>query len=324
MGADGWVENPIDFAGKSVWVAGHNGLLGSAICRRLQSEDCKLITASRLNLDLRNQEKTYEFCLQKRPDIIILAAAKVGGIAANINAPADFIHDNLVITSNVIEAAHRANVNRLLFLGSSCMYPAGAKNPITEDMLMSGLPEITNAPYAIAKIAGLVMTQSYRRQYGRDYIAAIPCNLYGPHDRFDLENSHVIPALIMKAHASKARGERVLNVWGSGKPAREFLHADDAADALVFMLKHYSSDRPINIGAGQDMAIADIAAMIARIAGLEDGLVFDQTRPDGVMCKLMDSSRIYKAGWRPQIALEEGLRRTYAWYVEECKKRIAA
>lgn len=301
-------------SGKRVWIAGHNGMVGSALVRRLESENCEILTAPRASVDLRRQDQTEKWMEKNRPQVIVIAAAKVGGIAANEKYPADFLYDNLMIETNVIHAAHTAGVEKLLFLGSSCIYPKFAAQPVSEDALLTGPLEPTNEAYAVAKIAGVKLCQAYRRQYGRDFISAMPCNLYGAGDNYDPETSHVIPALIRKAHEAKISGAKNISVWGSGKPRREFLYADDLADALAFMLKHYSGADPVNVGAGEDISIADLAALICETAGFRGGIVFDASKPDGTPRKLMDSSLIFSAGWRPRIGLKAGLRLAYAAY----------
>lgn len=306
--AEDWLETPYSLQNKRVYVAGHRGLVGSAMIRRLQQENCEILTN---DLDLRRQAEVEIWFQRYRPDVVVLAAAKVGGIGANIETPANFIYDNLAIETNVIHAAKEARVEKLLFLGSSCIYPKEATLPITEDALLSGALEPSNQAYAVAKIAGIQMCQSYRTQYGCDFIAAMPCNLYGPGDRFQEASSHVIPALIMKAMV--ATDEFV--VWGTGKPLREFLYVDDAVDALVFLLKNYSSARIVNVGSGQEVSIAGLARAVAQVCGFRGEIIFDASKPDGVIRKVMDSSRIFAAGWSPKILLEEGLRRTHHWYV---------
>lgn len=308
----GWLSEPFLLAGKRVWVAGHRGMVGAALLRRLQTEGCKILTS---DFDLRVQSDTEKWVKAHKPQVVIIAAAKAGGIRANINAPADFFMDNLQIQTNIIHAAHKEKAEKLLFLGSSCIYPKNALQPIREDALLTGALEPTNEPYALAKIAGIKMCEAYRRQHGDDFISVMPCNLHGPGDKFDSENSHVIPALIMKAHEAKKSGG-VLNVWGSGKPRREFLYVDDLADALVFVLKNYSSAIPLNIGAGEDVAIHELAREIATVTGFAGEIVFDAMKPEGVYSKLMDSSRISMAGWRPQTLLKDGLSRTYEWFLE--------
>ncbi len=321
--ADDWLKNPFALAGKKIFVAGHNGLVGSALCRRLEGEGCAVLTASRKMLDLRRQSDVEAWFAKNKPDVVIVAAAHVGGIGANAKYPAEFLYNNLMIEANVIHAAHEAGVKKLLFLGSSCIYPKYAEKPIREEALLAGALEPTNEAYAVAKIAGVKMCESYRRQYGCDFISAMPCNLYGPGDRFDVENSHVIPALMMKAHAAKMAGED-LQVWGSGAPLRECLYADDAVDGLVFLLKNYSGAEVVNMGSGQEVSIAGLARMICDVVGFKGRVVFDSSRPDGTMRKLMDSSRIFKAGWRPATDLRGGLEQTYAAYVEGIEKKRAA
>jgi GDP-L-fucose synthase len=310
----GFSKNCFSLIGKRVWVAGHGGMVGSALVRRLQSENCELLTVARADLDLRVQADVKAWLEAHRPQVIILAAAKVGGILANINAPADFFHDNLMIQNNIIHAAYENGTEKLLFLGSSCIYPKDAPQPIKEEALLSGPLEETNAPYALAKIAGIKMCQAYRAQHGCDFISAMPCNLYGPGDRYDLQGSHVIPALLMKAHVAKLVGAQNFEAWGSGTPLREFMHVDDLADGLVFILKHYSGSMPVNIGSGAEISIRDLAAAVALAAGFKGEIIFDASKPDGVMRKVMDSSRLYGAGWRPRLGLAEGLAGTYRAY----------
>ena len=303
-----------EFSGKRIFIAGHRGMVGSALMRRLASEDCECLTADRNTLDLRDQAEVRDWFEANRPDAVILAAAKVGGIRANSAAPADFLHDNLVIQTNVIEAAHRTKVSKLLFLGSSCIYPKFADQPITEDSLLTGALEPTNEWYAIAKIAGIKLCQAYRRQHGCDFISAMPTNLYGTNDNYDLEQSHVLPALIRKAYEAKQAGENDLQVWGSGTPRREFLHADDLADALVFLMQKYSQEQHINVGSGTDLTIAELARMVMSATGLSGDLMLDTSQPDGTPRKLLDSSRIHDLGWAPVIPLEQGIMRTVSEY----------
>lgn len=303
---------------KKVFVSGHKGLVGRAICNRLAGENCNIISASRQQLDLTNQEKTIRFLEQNKPDIVIIAAAKVGGIGANINAPAQFIYENLAIATNLIHASHLADVQRLVFLGSSCMYPANIKQPMSEGDLLSGKPEKTNAPYALAKLAGAEMVSSYRKQYKRDYITAIPCNLYGDFDRFDKDTSHVIPALMLKA-TDAAKNNTKLELWGTGAPLREFLHASDLADAILFLLENYSENTPINIGSGHEVSIKQLAHKIANLAGYDGNITFDSAHPDGVGRKVMDCSLINKMGWQPSISLDDGLKSAYKWFQENIK-----
>jgi GDP-L-fucose synthase len=305
-------ETPWPLEGKRIWVAGHRGMVGSALCRRLASEPCEVITAGRETLDLTRQAEVEAWMADTRPDAVILAAARVGGILANDTRPAEFLHENLAIEANVIHAAHLAGVEKLLFLGSSCIYPKHAPQPIPEEALLTGPLEPTNEWYAIAKIAGIKLVQAYRRQHGADFISAMPTNLYGPGDNYDLETSHVLPALLAKAHAAKRAGETDLEIWGSGTPLREFMHADDCADGLVFLLQHYSDAAPINLGTGEEVSIADLARMVMRVVGLEGELRHDTAKPDGTPRKLMDSTRLHALGWRPSIPLEDGIARVYA------------
>lgn len=302
--------------GKRVFVAGHRGMVGSALVRRLASEDCEVVTAGRAEADLRDQAAVRRYFAATRPQAVILAAAKVGGIYANDAYPAEFLYENLVIETNVIDAAFRSDVEKLLFLGSSCIYPKFAAQPIVESSLLTGPLEPTNEWYAIAKIAGLKLCEAYRKQYGADYISGMPTNLYGPGDNFDLEKSHVIPALIRKAHDAKARGESGLEIWGSGTPRREFLHVDDCADALVFLLKNYSGAEHVNVGSGTDVTIAELSAMVMAAVGLQGALRFDRTKPDGTPRKLMSGDKLAAMGWSPKIALPDGLKAAYRWFLE--------
>ncbi|GJL85004.1 MAG: GDP-L-fucose synthase [Micavibrio sp.] len=318
--ADGWLDTPYSLSGKKIWVAGARGMVGSAVARKLSGKNI----LKDESVDLRDQVAVHEWVQQNKPDVIILAAAKVGGIKANEDAPAEFLYDNLMIQNNVVHAAYEAGVEKLLFLGSSCIYPREAEQPITEEALLTGVLEPTNEAYAVAKIAGLKLCAAYRQQHGCDFISAMPCNLYGPGDKFDLEASHVIPALMMKAHAAKVSQAKTPEVWGSGKPLREFLYVDDLADALVFLLENYSGEKPVNVGSGAEISIADLAEMIARVVGFEGKLVFDSSKPDGTLRKVMDSSRINKAGWQPSVALGQGLKQTYEWYLEHQKQARAA
>ena len=301
-----------DLTGKKVWVAGHRGMVGSAVVRRLASESCDVVTAGRDTLDLRDQRAVFAWIEAERPDLAIVAAARVGGIHANDTYPAEFLYDNLVIEANLIEGARRAGVAKVVFLGSSCIYPKLAPQPIPEDALLTGPLEPTNQWYAIAKIAGIKLGQAYRRQYGMDCVSAMPTNLYGPGDNYHLANSHVIPALLRKAHEARLAGNAELTVWGSGAPFREFLHVDDLADAVVFLARNYSQDAHINVGSGSEVTIRDLAELVCGVVGFEGALVWDASKPDGAPRKLMDSSRLAALGWTAQIGLEEGLRRTYA------------
>ncbi len=301
-------------AGRRVWVAGHGGMVGSAICRRLAGEDCEVLTAGREALDLRRQAEVEDWLAEARPDAIFLAAATVGGILANASRPADFIYDNLAIEANTIHAAWRAGVKKLLFLGSSCIYPRAADQPMAEDALLTGALEPTNQWYAVAKIAGLKLCEAYRQQHGADFISAMPTNLYGPGDNFDLESSHVVPALMAKCHEAKLAGAAEVSVCGSGEPRREFLHVNDLADALVFLMTRYSDTLPINVGTGEDVTIAELARLVARAVGYEGGFAYDASKPDGTPRKLLDVGRLAALGWRARTPLAEGLAGTYAWY----------
>jgi GDP-L-fucose synthase len=310
-----WADGGFDIRGKRVAVVGHRGMVGSALVRRLALEECDLIKLGREDVDLRRQEAVERWFANHPVDLVFVAAAKVGGIAANSCFPAEFLYDNLMIEANVVEAARQTGVRKLLFLGSSCIYPKYAAQPITEDALLTGALEPTNEAYALAKIAGIKLCQAYRTQYGCDFISAQPTNLYGPGDNFDLRNSHVVPALMRKAHNAKAAGEAHLDVWGSGTPRREFLHVDDLADALVFLVTHYSGPAPINVGSGAEHTIAELAAMVAGVVGYTGRLAFDPSYPDGTPRKLLDTSALENLGWKARIPLEAGLRDTYAWYL---------
>ncbi len=302
--------------GKRVWVAGHRGMVGSALTRRLVQEDCEIVTAARDSVDLRNAEAVETWFSGARPEAVFLAAARVGGIHANDTRPAEFIHDNLMIEANIIHGAHRTGAEKLLFLGSSCIYPKLAAQPIPEDALLTGPLEPTNQWYAIAKIAGIKLCQAYRRQHGCNFISAMPTNLYGPGDNFDLASSHVIPALLAKAHRAKLMRAPALEIWGTGTPMREFLFVDDAADALVHLMKHYSGESHVNVGTGTDISIAKLAELICVTVGFEGRLRYDHTKPDGTPRKLLDVAMLARLGWRARTPLTDGLRRTYRWYVE--------
>jgi len=305
---------PFDLRGRRVYVAGHNGMVGSAIVRRLAGEGCTILVAGRSELDLRDQAAVRSWMSSARPDAVFLAAATVGGILANDREPARFLYDNLVIETNLIEAAHASGVAKLLFLGSSCIYPKFADQPITEDSLLTGPLEPTNQWYAIAKIAGLKLAEAYRRQYGADFISAMPTNLYGPNDNFDLQTSHVLPALLRKFHEAVVRGEGTVTIWGSGTPRREFLHVDDCADALVFLMQNYSAPEHINVGSGTDVTIRELAEMVAEATGFRGTIELDRSRPDGTPRKLMSAARLSALGWRPTIGLRDGIAATYAWF----------
>lgn len=297
--------------GKRVFVAGERGMVGSAIVRRLVQEECEVVSAPRARLDLTNQAAVREFFAREKPEAVFVAAAKVGGILANATSPADFLYDNLAIESNVIEASFRAGVEKLIFLGSSCAYPKFAEQPIREDSLLTGALEPTNQWYAVAKIAGVLLCDAYRRQHGADYISAMPTNLYGPGDNYDLQSSHVIPALIRKAHEAKAARAETLEIWGSGSPRREFLHVDDAADGIVHLMKTYSDFGPVNVGVGEDVTILEVAQMICDVVGFGGRIVTDRSKPDGTPRKVLDVSTLFDSGWRPRFALREGLEDAY-------------
>ncbi|WP_026941278.1 GDP-L-fucose synthase family protein [Hellea balneolensis] len=300
-------------AGKKVWVAGGNGMVGSAIIRRLDAENpSDILTVSSRNLDLRNQSATQNWIAKNKPEAVFMAAAKVGGIHANNTYPAQFLYDNLMMAANVIEASWQAGVEKLLFLGSSCIYPKMAPQPISEDSLMTGPLEPTNAAYAMAKISGIYLCETYRREYGADFISAMPTNLYGPGDNYHPENSHVIPGLIRRAHEAKISEAKSLSVWGSGTPRREFLNADDCADALVHVMKNYSDSETINIGSGTDMTIAELATTICKVVGFEGELHFDTSKPDGTPRKLMSGAKLQAMNWSPKINLPDGLSAAYA------------
>ncbi|MEO0670511.1 MAG: GDP-L-fucose synthase [Pseudomonadota bacterium] len=305
-----------NLSGRRIWVAGHRGMVGSATSRALKARgDCKVLEVGRETLDLLDGAAVRDWLKREKPDAIVVAAAKVGGILANATYPATFLYDNLMIEANVIDGAHRADVDRLLFLGSTCIYPKLAPQPIPESALLTGPLEPTNDAYAIAKIAGIKLCQAYRAQYGRDYISAMPTNLYGPGDNFDLETSHVLPALIAKFHAAKRDGSAV-TLWGSGTALREFLHADDLASALVFLLETYSDAEHINVGTGKDLTIAEFAKKVATVVGYDAEILFDASKPDGTPRKCTDTRKLNALGWQPSIPLDEGLAMTYRWYLE--------
>ena len=308
-----------------IYVAGNRGLVGSAIVRRLQTQGVdNLLLPGREALDLTSQEQVERFFERERPDQVYLAAAKVGGIHANDTRPAEFIRDNLVIETNVIHAAWKHGVKKLCFLGSSCIYPKFAPQPMREDALLTGALEPTNEWYAIAKIAGIKLCQAYRKQYGFDAISLMPTNLYGPGDNFDLTSSHVLPALIRRFHEAKQCGDATMTIWGTGTPKREFLHVDDLAEAAVFLMQDYSSDAIVNVGVGEDLSILELAQLVARVVGFEGAIDTDPSKPDGTPRKLLDVSRIHGLGWRARIGLEEGVRSTYAWYLQHTDERRGA
>ena len=300
-----------------IYVAGHNGLVGSAVLRRLEAEGfSNVLTATRDQLDLRDQAAVNYWFRANRPEYVFLVAGTVGGILANSTRPAEFIYDNMMIHATVVHAAHLFEVKRLLYLGSSCIYPRDCPQPMKEEHLLSSYLEPTNEAYAIAKIAGIKLCQAYRTQYGRDFISAMPTNLYGPNDNFDLESSHVLPAMIRKFHDAKAEGRDEVTLWGTGSPRREFLHADDLADACLFLMRNYDDAVHINVGTGEDQTIRELAEMVARLVHPKAKLVFDTSKPDGTPQKLLDVSRLHALGWRHSIELEEGIRSTYDWYLD--------
>ncbi len=306
-----------------VYIAGHQGLVGSAVRRRLETLGYEnLLFKAHRELDLLKSQDVMTFFDKNRPDYLFLAAAKVGGIGANSTYPAEFIYNNLMIQTNLIHASYLYGVKKLLFLGSSCIYPKECPQPIKEEYLLSGYLEPTNEPYAVAKIAGIKMCQAYNRQYGTSYISVMPTNLYGPDDNFDLETSHVLPALIRKFHEAKERGENRVTLWGTGTPKREFLHVDDLADACVFLMNHYDESEIINIGAGRDLTIAELAEMIAQVVGFKGEILYDPSRPDGTPVKRLDVSRLSRLGWRAKISLKKGLKETYQWYRKHIRETL--
>ena len=308
------MASQFEISGKRIFVAGHQGLVGKAVVRRLAREGAEIVTAPRSDLDLRDQAATKAFLKETAPDSMIVAAAVVGGILANSTYPVDFLNDNLLIESNLISGAHECGIDRLLFLGSSCIYPREASQPMREDALLTGPLEPTNQWYAIAKIAGIMLCRAYRAQYGRSYIAAMPTNLYGPGDNFDLNASHVIPALMRKIDTAAREGRPTVEIWGTGTPMREFMHVDDLADALVFLLKNYDAEDHINVGSGQEVTIAELARLLTEVIGYQGKLVFDSSKPDGPPRKALDCTRLAGLGWTPRYDLPSGLKQTYDWY----------
>ena len=308
-------EAGYDLTGKRVWVAGHRGMVGSAIARRLAAEDCEVLTVGRDRLDLTRQSALESWLAEARPHAVFLAAARVGGILANDSRPAEFIYENLAIETNVIHGAWKAGVEKLLLLGSSCIYPKLAPQPMAEEALLTGPLEPTNQWYAVAKIAGLKMCQAYRRQYGCDFISAMPTNLYGPGDNFDLETSHVVPALIRKVHEAKTGDAAAVTIWGDGTPRREFMYVEDLADSIVFLMRRYSDESPINVGTGSDLSIAELAREIARVVGYAGAFEFDASKPNGTPRKLLDSGKLQRLGYRAATPLPEGLAETYRWFL---------
>jgi len=315
--------NNFDLRGKRVWVAGHRGMAGAAIARRLASEQCEIVTAARSELDLLRQADVHAWMEDQKIDAVFLAAATVGGIMANSTRPAEFLYENLVIETNVIHAAKCAGVKKLLFLGSSCIYPRMAEQPMREEALLTGALEPTNEWYAIAKIAGIKLCAAYRRQYGCDFVSVMPTNLYGPGDRYDSENGHVVAALTMKIHAARMANSPTVQLWGSGTPRREFLFTEDLADACVFVMKNYSDELFLNVGTGRDMTILELAEGIARVAGWQGTFTFDRSRPDGMPRKVMDVSRLRDLGWSAKTSFDEGIKQAYDWYVTHAVNRAA-
>jgi GDP-L-fucose synthase len=301
---------------KRVWVAGHRGLVGSALVRRLQGEGCEILTAPRENVELRRPDQVERWMADVKPQAVFLAAAKVGGIYANDTRPAEFIYDNLMIQSNVVEASRRLGVEKLMLLGSSCIYPRLAPQPIPESALLTGPLEPTNQWYAVAKIAGIKLGQAYRRQYGCDFVSVMPTNLYGPGDNFDLMQSHVVPALLAKAHAATIERAPAIDVWGTGKVRREFLYVDDAADGMVYLMKNYSAEEIVNLGPGSDVTIAELVELVCKVVGYRGGVQFDTSRPDGAPRKMVDTAYAASLGWKANTPLKEGLATTYRWYVD--------
>lgn len=313
-------QSTYSLSGKKVWITGHNGMVGNAIMKRLQKENCDILTVERNTVDLRQQNQVDNWVTVNNPDVIFLVAAKVGGIHANATYPANFLYDNLMIEANVIAAAKNNDVEKLLFLASNCTYPRETPQPIKEEYLLTGPLEPSNQWYAIAKIAGISLCQSFHRQYGCNFIAAMPVNIYGPKDNFHPENSHLPAGLLSRFHEAKSLEKKEAVVWGSGKPYREFLHVDDLADACTFLIKHYNDEEIINVGTGKDTSIADFAALVAKTVGFEGKIVFDTTRPDGTFRKVLDVSKITALGWSPKIKLEDGLMQYYDWYLKNMDK----
>jgi GDP-L-fucose synthase len=303
-----------------IYVAGHRGLVGSAVVRQIEADGKHTwVGRTRQELDLLDRDAVFKFLLEENPDAVIIAAAKVGGIQANNNFPVEFLSENLQLETNLMDAAHKAGIDRLLFLGSSCVYPKFAEQPIKEEYLLTGVLEPTNEAYALAKISGLKLVQAYRREYGRRWISAMPTNMYGPGDNFDLENSHVLPALIRKFHDAKLSGAPSVTLWGTGSPRREFLHADDLGRACLFLFENYEGEIPINVGVGEDITISELAELVKSVVGFEGEVTWDVTKPDGTPRKLLDTSRIRALGWTPSISLAEGITETYRWYFAQSK-----
>ena len=301
---------------KRVWVAGHNGMVGAAVSRALANENCEILAVPRAQLDLLRQSDVEDWCVQTKPDAVIVCAARVGGILANDTYPADFIHQNLTLETNIIHSAYKAGVEKLVFLGSSCIYPKNAPQPMTEDTLLTGPLEPTNEWYAIAKIAGIKLCQAYRKQYGCDFISAMPTNLYGPGDNFDLATSHVVPALLRKCHEAHVNGQEHMEVWGTGNVRREFLHVDDCAAGIVFLLKNYSDAQHVNLGTGSDITVKELAELVKNTVGFAGMLKFNPTKPDGTPRKLLDTTLINNLGWQAEITLTDGLSDAFNWYLD--------
>ena len=304
-----------ELKGKRVWIAGHRGMVGSALLRRLAGTEAEVLTADRLGLDLRDQPAVKRWLTHNRPDAVFIGAATVGGIEANRTRPAEFLYNNLMIAANIIHAAAESGVSKLMFLGSSCFYPREAPQPIQEDSLLTGPLEPTNEWYAVAKIAGVKLCHAYRRQYGKNFIAVVPTNLYGPGDSFDLRASHVIAALIRRFHEARVNGAGCVEIWGTGKPIRQYLYVDDAADALVFLLERYSEQAIINVAGGEEISIAALAERIAALVNYHDEIRYDHSKPDGMARKVLDGSRLRAVGWKPSLSLDVGLERTYQWFL---------
>ncbi len=315
-------KKTINLKGKKVWVAGHRGMVGSSIIRRLASEGCRLLVCDRKEVDLRKQNIVEEWMSKNKPEFIFLAAATVGGIIANSTRPAEFIYDNITIESNIIHTAWKQNVKKLLFLASSCIYPRLADQPIKEESLLSGHLEPTNEWYAIAKIAGIKMCEAYRKQYGCNFISAMPPNLYGSNDNFGIKSSHVIPALIVKICEAKTQNRDKVEIWGTGKPRREFMFVDDLADSLIFLMKNFSDSQHINVGVGKDVSIEELAIIISKVVGFSGEFKYLSDYPDGAPQKLLDIQKMNKLGWRAKTSLLEGLSRTYKWYLDSLEKNV--
>jgi len=318
------ITSIFELKGKTVFVAGHRGMVGSALVRRFASEDCEIVTADRATVDLTNSNETERFLQNRKPDVVVVAAAKVGGILANSTFPVDFLAVNLAIALNMIKAAHKCMVRKLLFLGSSCIYPRDAPQPLREEMLLTGSLEPTNEWYAVAKIAGIKLCEAYRSQYGDDFIAAMPSNLYGPGDNYHPEHSHVPAALIRRVHEAKTMSSPSVTIWGTGTPRREFLYVDDLADACIFMLKHYSEMGFANVGTGEDFSISDFAVKVAETVGYHGGFEYDTSRPDGMPRKLLDVSKLEALGWKAKTGLSNGLRTTYSDFLTHVVPQIGA